>query len=146
MFNNPEDKALKSLLSTARTIAVVGLSDKPQRDSHRVAKYLQEQGYRIIPVNPVLKEVLGEAAYPDLASVPVPVDIVNIFRRSEEVPGVVDAALANTPPEAIWMQLGVVNEEAAKAAVSRGVTVVMDRCIKVEHGRLLGGAPGGERT
>lgn len=146
MFKNPEDGALKALLSAARTIAVVGLSDKPQRDSHRVAKYLQARGYRIIPVNPALKEVLGEEAYPDLSSVPVPVDIVNIFRRSEEAPGVVDAALANTPPAAIWMQLGVVNEEAAAAAASRNVTVVMDRCIMVEHQRLSGSAPGGERA
>ena len=84
--------------------------------------------------------MLGERAYSDLSAVPVPVDIVNIFRRSEEVPGVVAAALAGNPPRAVWMQLGIVNEDAAAAAASRGVTVVMDRCIMVEHRRLFGNA------
>lgn len=140
-MRNPDDREIKELLASARTIAVVGLSDKPQRDSYRVAAYLKEQGYRIIPVNPTLKEaVLGERAYSDLSAVPVPVDIVNIFRRSEEVPGVVAAALAGNPPRAVWMQLGIVNEDAAAAAASRGVTVVMDRCIMVEHRRLFGNA------
>ncbi|MEW6274443.1 MAG: CoA-binding protein [Bacillota bacterium] len=137
MFQNPDDREIKDLLTKNKTIAVVGLSDKPERDSYRVAQYMQEKGYRIIPVNPRLKEVLGEKAYPDLASLPEPVDIVNVFRRSEEVPGVVKDALA-AKPAVIWLQLGVVNEEAALFAQSQGVQVVMDRCIKIEHARLLG--------
>ncbi|MEW6425164.1 MAG: CoA-binding protein [Bacillota bacterium] len=137
MFQNPDDREIKDLLTKNKTIAVVGLSDKPERDSYRVAQYMQEKGYRIIPVNPRLKEVLGEKAYPDLTSLPGPVDIVNVFRRSEEVPGVVKDALA-AKPAVIWLQLGVVNEEAALFAQSQGVQVVMDRCIKIEHARLLG--------
>jgi len=137
VFQNPDDREIKDLLTKNKTIAVVGLSDKPERDSYRVAQYMQEKGYRIIPVNPRLKEVLGEKAYPDLASLPEPVDIVNVFRRSEEVPGVVKDALA-AKPAVIWLQLGVVNEEAALFAQSQGVQVVMDRCIKIEHARLLG--------
>ncbi len=137
MFQNPDDEKMKELLTKGKTIAVVGLSDKPERDSYRVARYLQEKGYRIIPVNPRLGEVLGEKAYPDLASIPEPVDIVNVFRRSEEVPGVVKDALLKKPA-AIWLQLGVINEEAASLAQSQGVQVIMDRCIKIEHSRLLG--------
>lgn len=141
MFQNPGDEELKELLAKSKTIAVVGLSDRPERDSYRVARYMQEKGYRIIPVNPRVSEVLGEKAYPDLASVPEQVDVVNIFRRSEEVPAVVKDALPRKPA-AIWMQLGVVNEEAAALAKSHGVQVIMDRCIKIEHGRLLAGEGG----
>jgi hypothetical protein len=138
MFSNPGDETIKDLLRGCRTVAVVGLSQKPERDSYKVAHYLKECGYRIIPVNPALKgEVLGEKPYPALAAVPVPVDIVDIFRRSEEAPGVVEEALP-LKPKAIWLQLGVVNEEAAKRAAAEGITVVMDRCVKREHGRLLG--------
>ncbi|MGQ9825073.1 MAG: CoA-binding protein [Desulfotomaculales bacterium] len=135
-FQNPADEEIRELLAKSKTIAVVGLSDRPERDSHRVARYLKENGYRIIPVNPRLKEALGEKAYPDLASVTEKVDIVNIFRRSEEVPAVVEDALLKKPA-AIWMQLGVVNGEAAAVAKEHGVQVVMDRCIMVEHGRLI---------
>lgn len=135
-FQNPADEEIKELLVKSKTIAVVGLSDRPERDSHRVARYLKENGYRIIPVNPRLKEALGEKAYPDLASIPEKVDIVNIFRRSEEVPAVVEDALLKKPA-AIWMQLGVANGEAAAVAKKHGVQVVMDRCIMVEHGRLI---------
>jgi len=135
-FQNPADEEIRELLAKSKTIAVVGLSDRPERDSHRVARYLKENGYRIIPVNPRLKEALGEKAYPDLASIPEKVDIVNIFRRSEEVPAVVEDALLKKPA-AIWMQLGVVNGEAAAVAKKQGVQVVMDRCIMVEHGRLI---------
>ncbi|MEW5898028.1 MAG: CoA-binding protein [Bacillota bacterium] len=137
MFQNPGDQEIKDLLTRSKTIAVVGLSDKPERDSYRVAQYMQEKGYRIIPVNPRVKEVLGEKAYPDLAAVPGPVDIVNVFRRSEEAPGVVKEALA-LKPAAVWLQLGVISEEAAALARDQGVPLVMDRCIKIEHGRLLG--------
>lgn len=137
MFQNPGDQEIKDLLTRSKTIAVVGLSDKPERDSYRVAQYMQEKGYRIIPINPRVKEVLGEKAYPNLAAVPGPVDIVNVFRRSEEVPGVVKEALA-LKPAAVWLQLGVISEEAAALAKDRGLPLVMDRCLKIEHGRLLG--------
>jgi len=138
MFLNPDNDVIIGLLEESRTVAVVGLSAKPDRDSFRVARYMQEQGYRIIPVNPALKrEVLGEKPYASLAEVPCKVDIVNVFRRSEDVPLVVEAALP-LKPKVIWMQLGIKNEEAAERVAGEGVTVVMDRCIKIEHGRLLG--------
>lgn len=138
MFSNPDDAQIKELLEESRTIAVVGLSAKPHRDSFKVAKYMQERGYRIIPVNPALKEeVLGEKPYSSLSEVPEQVDIVNVFRRSEDVPAVVQGALP-LAPKAIWMQLGIVNEGAAEAAEKDGITVVMDRCIKIDHGLLMG--------
>ncbi len=112
-------------LRNSRTIAVVGLSDNPQRDSHRVSKYLQSQGYRIIPVNPMIEEALGEKSYPDLKSVLEPIDMVDIFRRSELVPPVVDEAI-EVGAKYIWMQDGVVNEEAAAKAEAAGIPVVMD--------------------
>ena len=112
-------------LRNSRTIAVVGLSDNPQRDSHRVSKYLQSVGYRIIPVNPMIDEALGEKSYPDLKSVPEPIDMVDIFRRSELVPPVVDQAI-EVGAKYIWMQDGVVNEEAAAKAEAAGIPVVMD--------------------
>ena len=112
-------------LRNSRTIAVVGLSDNPQRDSHRVSKYLQSQGYRIIPVNPMIDEALGEKSYPDLKSVPESIDMVDIFRRSELVPPVVDQAI-EVGAKYIWMQDGVVNEEAAAKAEAAGIPVVMD--------------------
>ena len=118
-------------------IAVVGLSDRPERPSYDVASYLQQQGYRIVPVNPRLGgPVLGEQPYPDLESVPFQVDVVDVFRRSEEVPGVVDSAIRIGAP-VVWMQLGVVNEAAAAKAKEAGLDVVMDRCIKIEHGALV---------
>lgn len=120
------------LLKTARTIAVVGLSNKPLRPSHGVSLYMQQQGYRIIPVNPHLQSVLGEKAYPSLKDVPEKVDIVNIFRRSEFVAEIVDQAIALGVP-AIWMQEDVVHEPAAEKARQAGIFVVMDRCILREH-------------
>ena len=112
-------------LSKSRTIAVVGLSPNPERDSHRVAKYLQAQGYRIIPVNPNTHQVLGETSYPSLTSVPVPVDMVDIFRRSEYVLPVVEEAI-QVGAKYIWMQDGVINQEAADRALEQGQLVVMD--------------------
>jgi predicted CoA-binding protein len=112
-------------LRNSKTIAVVGLSDNPQRDSHRVAKYLQSQGYRIIPVNPMIQETLGEKSYPDLKSVPEPIDMVDIFRRSELVAPVVDEAIA-VGARYIWMQDGVINQEAAAKAEAAGIPVIMD--------------------
>ncbi|MHB1042515.1 MAG: CoA-binding protein [Eubacteriales bacterium] len=138
VFTNPDDQKIKDLLEKSRTVAVVGLSGKPERDSNRVARYMQEHGFRIIPVNPGLKdEVLGEKPYASLAEIPSPVDIVNIFRRAEEAPRAVREALP-LKPGAVWIQLGIVSEEAAEIAAKEGITVVMDRCIKVEHRRLLG--------
>jgi len=137
MFANPDDAQISSLLKNSTTIAVVGISGNPERDSYKVAKYLQKQGYKIIPINPAIKEVLGEKAYSSLTHVSIPVDIVDVFRRSEKVPEVIKEAL-RAKPKAIWLQLGVVNEEAAKQAIEKGLIVIMDRCIKIEHNRLLG--------
>lgn len=136
MFQNPGNEEIKKILSGKKTIAVVGISDKKERDSYRVSLYMKENGYRIIPVNPKINEVLGEKAYPDLSSIPEPVDIVNVFRRSEEVPGVVAEAVSLNPA-AIWLQLGVINEEAALLAQKKGIKVIMDRCIKIEHCLLV---------
>ena len=138
MFTNPEDGTIRKILAESRTIAVVGLSRKPDRDSYRVARYLQEHGYRIIPVNPALKEeVLGEKPYASLAEVPIPVDIVDIFRRAVEVPPVVQAALP-LKPKAVWIQLGIVSGEGAAIATGEGIPVIMDRCIKIDHCNLMG--------
>lgn len=127
---------IASVLRSARTIAVVGLSSKRFRPSHGVAEYMQSAGYRIIPVNPFETEVLGEKTYPELDRVPGTVDIVDIFRRSEFVPEIVEAAI-RIGARAIWMQEGVVHEEAAAKARAAGLEVVMDRCILKEHRRLL---------
>ncbi len=123
---------ITELLRTARTIAVVGLSSKKARPSHGVTDYMQHAGYRIIPVNPNETEVLGEKAYPDLDSVPEKIDIVDIFRRSEFVSDIVDAAI-RIGARAVWMQEGVVDVEAAARARKAGLIVVMDRCILKEH-------------
>jgi len=129
-----EPDAIAPLLQRAKTIAVVGLSDNPLRPSHGVAAYLQRCGYRIIPVNPQIPEALGEKAYSSLSAIPaeVRVDIVDVFRRSEYVPEIVDQALARRVP-AIWMQEGVIHEPAAQKACQAGIFVVMDRCILKEH-------------
>ncbi len=132
-----DDETLRLALLGARNIAVVGLSDNPARASHSVARYLQSQGYRIIPVNPTIAEVLGEKAYPDLISVPDPIDFVDIFRRPEYVGAIVDEAITKGV-QTIWMQLGIVDEAAAARARDAGITVVMDHCTAVEHRRLIG--------
>ncbi len=120
------------LLKTAKTIAVVGLSDSPLRPSHGVAAYMQSHGYRIIPVNPAIKGALGEKAVASLSEVQEKIDIVDVFRRSEFVPEVVDEAIRLKVP-AIWMQEGVIHEAAAEKARKAGIFVVMDRCILKEH-------------
>ena len=127
---------VSQLFRTARTIAVVGLSSKRHRPSYGVAEYMQSAGYRIIPVNPNENQVLGEKAFADLDAITGPVDIVDIFRRSEFVPEIVDAAI-RIGARAIWMQEGVVHEEAAATARAAGLEVVMDRCILKEHRRML---------
>jgi uncharacterized protein len=125
----------KELLENARTIAVVGLSANPLRTSYTVSRYMQNQGYKIIPVNPNIKESLGEKAYASLKDIPVKVDIVNVFRNSPDVPPVADEAIA-IKAKVLWMQEGIVNQEAARKAGEAGLKVVMDRCIMVEHARL----------
>ena len=124
-----------AILGEARTIVVVGLSARRFRPSHGVAEYLQRAGYRIIPVNPKIAEVLGERSYASLDEVPEPVDIVDIFRRPEHVPEIVEAAIRKGA-KTIWMQEGVVHEDAARRAESAGLAVIMDRCILKEHRRL----------
>ena len=128
-------KPALEILRAARTIAVVGVSSKRYRPSYGVTEYMQRAGYRIIPVNPQESEVLGEKSYPDLDSVPEPVDIVDIFRRSEFVPEIVEAAIRKGA-KLVWMQEGVIHEEAARRAEAAGLTVVMDHCILKEHRRL----------
>jgi predicted CoA-binding protein len=123
------------LLRSAKTIAVVGLSGTRWRPSYGVSEYMQAMGYRIIPVNPNESEVLGEKAYATLDDVPVPVDIVDIFRQSQFVPEIVDAAI-RIRAKCVWMQEGVVHEEAARKAREAGLDVVMDRCILKDHGKL----------
>src|ERR1041385_1699557 len=127
--------AITDLLKRSKTIAVVGLSNSPLRPSHGVAAYMQTHGYRIIPVNPAIDSALGEKAYKSLAEVPGKIDIVDIFRRSEFVPEVVDEAIKLRVP-VIWMQEGVVHEAAAEKARKAGIFVVMDRCILKEHHKL----------
>ncbi len=130
------DEEIRILLSEARTIAVVGMSDKPHRDSHQVGRYLHNQGYAIIPVNPAIHEVLGIPALPDLDSIGSEVDIVDIFRRAEYVPEIVDAAI-RCGARAVWMQFGTAHPGAAARAAAAGLRVVTDRCIMVDHRRLL---------
>jgi len=130
-----EALSIANLLRSAHTIAVVGLSSKRWRPSYGVSEYMKQAGYRIIPVNPGLSEVLGEKCYPDLAAVPETIDIVDIFRRSEFVPEVVEAAI-RVGAKAVWMQEGVIHEAAARMARKAGLTVVMDRCLLKEHRKL----------
>ena len=130
-----DSSSIANLLRTSHTIAVVGLSDKRWRPSHGVSEYMQQAGYRIIPVNPALSEVLGEKSYPDVRAVPEAIDIVNIFRRSEFVPEIVEEAI-RVGAKAVWMQEGVVHERAAKRAREAGLVVVMDRCLLKEHRKL----------
>ena len=129
---------IDEILETCKTVAVVGLSPRPERDSNGVAAYLQEMGYRIIPVNPSASEILAEKSYPNLPSIPDPVDVVDIFRRSQEVPAIVADAI-KIGARAIWMQKGVVSEEGASMARDAGLMVVMDECMECEVGARAGG-------
>ena len=135
IINRDED--IKALLKNSKNIAVVGISDKQERDSFGVAKYLVSRGYNVIPVNPSLETWQGIKSYPNLSSIPkdTKLDIVDIFRKSEAVGEIVEESL-KVKPKAIWMQLGVVNEEAGKKASNNGISVVMDKCIMVEHRKL----------
>ncbi len=128
----------KEILDSCHVVAVVGLSSDIERASHHVASYLKDHGYRIIPVNPTEKMVLDEICYPDLASIPEKVDVVDIFRRPADVMPVVDEAI-RIQAKAVWMQQGIINEEAASKARNAGLKVVMDKCMRVEHLRYFGG-------
>ena len=130
-------ETIRDLLHRAHTIAIVGLSDKKERASNFVGSYLKSEGYKIIPVNPNLAEVLGEKSYPDLKSIPFPVDVVDIFRRPDEIMPIVEQAIA-IKAKSIWMQLQIVNRDAARLATDHGLTVIMDKCMQIEHGRYIG--------
>jgi predicted CoA-binding protein len=136
-MDNDDTALLHRLLAECRTIAVVGLSAQPHRPSHDVARYMQAQGYRIIPVNPAYTEVLGERCHASLEQVPEPVHMVNVFRRTEEVLPVARQAIA-IGARCFWQQLGVVNEAADQLVREAGLDAVMDRCLKIEHARLRG--------
>jgi predicted CoA-binding protein len=129
---------LRRILARSRTLAVVGLSAQWYRPSYFAAKYMQDHGYRIIPVNPRYDEVLGEKCFPDLRSIPEPVDLVDCFRKPADIPPLADEAIA-IGAKVLWMQLGIVNEAAARRASAAGLDVVMNRCVKIEHARILGG-------
>lgn len=136
-FQNPGDDAVRELLLKARRIAVVGLSPKSYRDSHRVARYLLESGYEIVPVYPREHEILGRMVHRRVQDVAGAVDLVDVFRRSEELPAVIDDVLA-ARAGALWLQIGCIDEDGAHRARDAGLTVVMDRCLMVEHARLVG--------
>ena len=138
MSDNTDINTLRRILKQSHTIAVVGLSANWYRPSFFAAKYMQEHGYRIIPVNPAYEEVLGEKCYPSLKDIPEPVDIVDCFRKSEDIEPIAKEAIA-IGAKVLWMQIGVMNEKAAKMARDAGLDVVQDRCVKIEHGRLFGG-------
>jgi predicted CoA-binding protein len=127
---------LRELLAKSKVIAVVGHSDKPYRTSYRIGQYLREAGYKVYPVNPTVSEIDGQPCYPNLAAVPEPIDIVDVFRRSEYLAEVIDESIT-VGAKAVWAQLGVVDEEAARKADKAGLGVVMDRCIMVDHELLL---------
>jgi predicted CoA-binding protein len=137
LFNDPGPDARRALLEKARRVAVVGLSPKPDRDSNRIARYLIERGYDVIPVYPREETILGREVYRSVKDIPGGVDLVDVFRRGEDLPEVVEDALAAKAP-ALWFQLGCVHDESAARAVAAGLTVVMDRCIMVDHASLLG--------
>lgn len=135
-FTNPDSDRIRALLQAAHTLAVVGLSPKPSRPSFGVARSMQEFGYRIIPVRPAAESILGERVYPDLRHVPVPIDIVNVFRAPQYVDAIVDDCIELQLP-ALWLQEGVINEAAAERARRAGIMVVMDRCIYKAYRALL---------
>jgi uncharacterized protein len=132
-----DENQISNILKAARTIAVVGLSSNPEKDSYPIAQYLQQQGYRIIPVNPTATEILGEKVYPDLLSIPDPVDVVQVFRPPEAVPPIVQQAI-QIKAKVVWMQSGITNAEAAQAGRAAGLEVVEDRCMRVDHRFLIG--------
>ncbi|HLF05592.1 MAG TPA: CoA-binding protein, partial [Thermoplasmata archaeon] len=134
------DEELSGILRSARTIAVVGISEDPAKPSHSVPAYLSTKGYRIIPVNPKLESVLGQRAFPDLKSIPEKVDVVQVFRRTDAVPPIVEEAIA-IGAKVVWMQSGIIHEESAERARQSGLQVVMDACMRSSHQRLIGDDP-----
>jgi predicted CoA-binding protein len=134
-FENPPRERIKEILQNTKTIAVVGLSDNPERTSYMVSQAMQQKGYRIIPVNPNAEQILGEKCYSSLLEIDEPVDIVNVFRRSEFVQPIAEDAV-KIKAKVLWLQLGIINEEAAQYAKEHGLEVIMDRCIKVEDSIL----------
>ena len=135
---NPPSEVVKAILENHKTVTVVGLSPKPERDSHMVAQYLKEHGYRIVPVNPGQKEILGAKSYPNLKAIPFRIEIVNVFRRPEAIPPIVDDAI-EIGAKVVWMQLGIAHNQAAEKAREAGLEVVMNKCIKIEHMNMLDG-------
>ncbi|WP_030456241.1 CoA-binding protein [Herbidospora cretacea] len=134
-YQEPQD--IQRVVNTARTVAVVGLSGNELRASNFVGFYLKRHGFRVFPVNPREKEILGETSYPSLSDIPEPVDVVNVFRAPDAVPGIAREAVA-IGAKALWLQFGVISEEGARIAAEAGLTVIMDRCMKIEHARYLG--------
>lgn len=132
-----DDQTLKDILLSAKTIASVGVSSNPEKESYQVVAYLQEQGYRILPVNPTATEILGEQVYPSLSAIPENVDVVQVFRKPEDVPPVVEEAI-KIGTKVVWMQEGITNEEAAQKAREAGLQVVMDTCMRASHRKLIG--------
>jgi len=130
------DLEIKSILEKAKTIAIVGASQKPERDSHMIMQFLIRHGYEVIPVNPAFTEIAGKKCYQSLHQIPIHIDIVDIFRKSEDVKPIVDDAIA-IKADTVWMQLGVANDEAAKTASNAGLKVIMNRCIKIEYNALI---------
>ena len=137
-MNNENE--MRDILLSVKTVASFGLSSNQEKESYWIVKYLQEQGYTIVPVNPTAAEILGEKAYPDLESIPGKVDVVQVFRKSEDVPPVVDSAI-KIGAKVVWMQEGIVNEEAAQKARDAGLQVVMDACMRAAHRQLIGPKP-----
>lgn len=135
-LTNPLDDEIKDILEKNKIVAVVGLSDNPAHDSHRVAEYLKNHGYTIIPVNPLNQEILGEKSYPDLKSIPGQVDIVDIFRQVSAIPGIVDEAI-RIKAKVVWMQLGLAHNDAADKATTSGLKAVQSKCMKIEHEKLV---------
>lgn len=132
------NREIRAILDSCKTVAIVGLSGNWYRPSYFAAKYLLDHGYRVIPVNPNYEEILGQRCVPELAAIDEQVDVVDLFQRAEQVPAFIDGAAA-LGASVVWMQLGIVNESAAKTAREKGMTVVMDRCMKIEYARLFGG-------
>ncbi|NLV20809.1 MAG: CoA-binding protein [Syntrophomonadaceae bacterium] len=131
-----QDEVKRKVLTECKTVAIVGLSDNPQRTSHRIGKYLKEAGYKIVPVNPNISEALGEKSYPDLASIPFGIDLVNVFRRQEEIDAVVEETL-KISPQAVWLQLGLICPGDKSRVKDAGADLIEDCCIMVEHRRLI---------
>lgn len=134
-FTCADDSQIAQILKETKTIAIVGISHKPDRDSHRVARYLMENGFFIVPVNPIREEILGQKCFRSISQIPFPVDMADLFLSPDKVPKAVDEAISKGV-KSIWMQIGVIHNEAAKRAMERGIKVVMNRCIKIEHQRL----------